>query len=141
MTVPTYERQYGEYRVTTDPACVNADVVESYLRKSYWAANRSRELIERSIEHSLCFSLLQEALHIGFARVVTDFSDFAWLCDVYIDESYRGRGISRLLLESILEHPNLQGLRRFILATRDAHALYAKLGFHSLSNPDIWMER
>jgi GNAT superfamily N-acetyltransferase len=135
-----YERRLGEYRVTTDRGAIDVDAVESFLRKSYWAANRSRERIERSLEHSVCFSLVHGDEQVGFARVVTDYSDFAWLCDVYVDEAHRGNGLGELLVQAAVEHPQLQGLRRWILATRDAHTLYEKFGFKTLNNPEKWME-
>jgi GNAT superfamily N-acetyltransferase len=138
---PVFERARGNYRITTGRDALNVDAIESFLRKSYWAANRSRERIERSLEHSLCFAVLHDDRQVGFARVVSDYTDFAWLCDVYIDESHRGNGLGVFVVETVLEHPELRGLRRWILATRDAHELYAKFGFQRLNVPERWMER
>lgn len=136
-----YERTQGDYRVTTDVGQLDLDTVERFLHKSYWAADRPRTTIARSVRHSLSFVLLCGDTQVGFARVVTDYSDFAWLCDVYVDDAHRGRELGKFLVETVLQHPELQGLRRWILATRDAHGLYAQFGFRALANPEIWMER
>ncbi len=98
------------------------------------------EAVLSSIEHSLCYGVYYESKQIGFARVITDYVTFAYLADVYILEEHRGKGLSKQLMETIIAHPRLQGLRRFVLATRDAHALYEKYGFRALSKPERWME-
>ncbi len=96
-------------------------------------------MVERSIQHSLCFAAYLDGRQIGFARVVTDYATFAYVADVFVVPEHRGRGISKLLLRAILEHPELQGLRRFLLATHDAHGLYAQFGFQPLAHPEHFM--
>ncbi len=135
-----YERTNGNFFITTDASRLDSDVVESFLRQTYWAAERSRDRIERSLRNSLCFGLFENERLIGFTRVVTDYADFAWLCDVFILKEYRGRALGKWLLETVLEHPELQGLRRWILATSTAQTLYSQFGFGSLKKPSIWME-
>jgi N-acetylglutamate synthase-like GNAT family acetyltransferase len=139
----TFERRKNGALLTTDPSRIDVDAVERFLRASYWAAKRSRERIERSITHSLCFALIEErsGATFGFTRVVTDCADFAWLCDVWVEAEYRGRGFADWLIASVVEHPDLQGLRRIILATSNAHGLYARHGFSVFSSPELWMER
>lgn len=108
---------------------------------SYWANDRTIEQTRRAIENSLCFGMYHDDKQIGFARVVSDFATFAYLGDVFVVQEYRGQGLSKWLMETIISHPELQGLRRWILATRDAHSLYEKYGFRALKFPDRWMER
>jgi GNAT superfamily N-acetyltransferase len=136
-----YEAHNGAYDISTDPARINIDAVERFLGASYWAANRSRERIERSIQSSIVFGMYEGTRQVGFTRVVSDCADFAWLCDVYLDERVRGRDLGKWLMQTVLDHPDLQGLRRWILATNDAHGLYEQFGFTALNNPAIWMER
>ena len=131
----------GEYEVSTDPGRIDLHVVGEFLKRSYWAAERPADVIERSFENSLVFGLYQGPRLAGVARVVTDRATFAWLCDVYIDERDRGQGLSKWLLEVIFSHPDLQGLRRWLLATKDAHGLYRQYGFQELQEPVRWMER
>ncbi len=121
----------GRYRVSTDPRRVDMDVVHGYLTRSYWAEGIPRALVERSIHNSLCFGVYDDGRQVGFARVVTDRATYAYLADVFVLEEHRGRGLSKWLLECVLAHPELQGLRRWQLATRDAHSLYARFGFES----------
>lgn len=139
----TYERRKEPYLLTTDRSRISLDAVESFLRRSYWAPQRPRERIARSLETSLCFIAIDErdARAVGFSRVVTDYADFAWLCDVFVEPDFRGAGLGKWLIECVLEHPDLQDLRRVILATSSAHGLYARYGFTPLANPDLWMER
>jgi GNAT superfamily N-acetyltransferase len=136
-----FETQNGPFQISTDPARIDIDAVERFLRASYWAANRSRAKIERSIQTSIVFGIYDGPLQVGFARVVSDCIDFAWLCDVFLDETIRGRNLGKWLMETIVAHPDLQGLRRWILATNDAHGLYEQFGFIPLANPTLWMER
>lgn len=118
------------YLISTDSQKVNLDSVHGYLsRDSYWAKNIPREVVRRSIENSICFSILKNGDQVGFARVVTDRATFAYLADVFIVEQERGKGLSKWLMQFIHEHPDLQGLRRWMLGTRDAHALYAAFGW------------
>ncbi len=139
----TYERRKEPYFLTTDPSRISLDTVESFLRRSYWAAERPRERIARTLETSLCFVVVDERDErtVGFARVVTDCADFAWLCDVFVEPDARGNGLGKWMIECVLEHPDLQGLRRVILATSSAHGLYARYGFRPLAKPELWMER
>ena len=135
---PAYER--GPYQISTDPARLDLDAVVDMLSRSYWAQGRSRALIARSIQHALCFGVYQGARQVGFARVISDRATFAYLADVVIHEQARGQGLGSWLVEVVRAHPELQGLRRWLLATRDAHGLYRKFGFSELARPEIWME-
>ncbi|SDO73358.1 Acetyltransferase (GNAT) family protein [Rhodoferax sp. OV413] len=132
--------QRGAYRISTDPQQLDLAAVHAYLAQSYWSPGVARERVERAAANSLCFGLFHGAQQVGFARVVTDKTTFAYLADVYILEAYRGQGLSKWLMQTILAHPDLQGLRRFMLATRDAHSLYAQFGFTALANPGRLME-
>ena len=129
------------FTISTDPSRIQLDVVHAFLATSYWAEGIPREVVRRSIEHSLCFGLYEEGRQIGFARVITDRATFAYLGDVFVLEAFRGRGLARWLLEVVQAHPELQGLRRWVLLTRDAHALYRLAGWSSLATPDRYMER
>jgi GNAT superfamily N-acetyltransferase len=117
------------------------EVIVEYLARAYWSNQRPRAVIEKSLKHSLCFGVYENQTQIGFARVVTDHATFAYLADVFILESHQGHGLGKWLVQTILEHPELQGLRRWILATRDAHGLYAQFGFTALENPDRYMTK
>lgn len=134
------EHRRDELVVSTDPARLNLDVVHDFLTNCYWAKGISRELVRRSIEHSLCFGLYDGGAQVGFARVISDFATVAYLGDVFVLESHRGRGLSKWLMECIMQHPALQNLRRWILLTRDAHRLYSKFGFTSVKAPERYME-
>ena len=133
----------GPYTVTTDKTRLDVDAVHDYLtHRSYWAQGRSRDMVEASITHSLCFGVYEGSQQVGFARVVTDFVTFAWLCDVFILETHQGQGLGKWLVECVVGHPDLQAMRRILLATRDAHELYRRYGgFTGLAAPDRWMER
>ena len=119
---------------------MDREVVHGFLTECYWAQGISREVVERSLRHSLCFGIYREGFQVGFARVITDRATFAYLADVFVVTAHRGRGLSKFLMECILSHPELQGLRRFLLGTRDAHGLYARFGFAPPRRPAIWME-
>ncbi len=135
----TYERD--GFTISTDKALLDPVAIHDYLSNlSYWAKGRSMEAVHCTIEHSLCFGLYHDKKQIGFARVITDRATFAYLADVYILEAYRGQGLSKWMMECIMRYPTLQNLRRFVLATRDAHTLYEKFGFKALSKPERWME-
>jgi N-acetylglutamate synthase-like GNAT family acetyltransferase len=128
--------------ITTDRARIDVDRVHQFLsRSAYWALGRSRETVERSIEHSVCFSIFCDGEQAGFARVVSDRAVFAYLMDVFILPPWRGRGLSKLLMRAILEHPDLQGLKLFLLRTSDAHGLYAQFGFEPIDRPEDLMAR
>lgn len=129
------------YEISTDPGRLQLDAIHAYLARSYWSPGVPREVVERAISHSLCFGLyLGSGEQVGFARVVTDRATFAYLADVYVLEAHRGQGLSKRLVATIQAHPQLQGLRRFMLATADAHGLYAQFGFKPLVAPDRMME-
>ena len=129
--------------ISTDRSRLDIAYIHRYLSEEcYWSIGRSREIVEKSIANSLCFGVYDGDRQIGFARVVTDYATFAWLCDVFIDAAYRERGLGKQLVETVVAHPELQGLRNFILATRDAHELYRQYGgFEALAAPDRWMAR
>jgi GNAT superfamily N-acetyltransferase len=131
----------GEYLISTDRSLLDLGVVHGYLSASYWAAGVPEEVVRRSIENSLNFGVYRDAEQVGFARVVTDHATFAYLADVFVLEAHRGRGLGKWLVEVVLSHPDLQELRRWMLATRDAHELYRKYGFAELGRPGIFMER
>jgi GNAT superfamily N-acetyltransferase len=137
------EWRRGNYVISTDPSMLDLDVVHGFLQRSYWAAERSLETVKRSVEHSLNFGLYQakDRRQVGFARVVTDFATFAWLCDVFIDEAHRGQGLGAWLMEAVVEHPELRCMRLWVLGTRDAHGLYEKVGFAPLPAPEKWMQK
>jgi GNAT superfamily N-acetyltransferase len=135
----SYLRQNGSFSISTDPTRLDLVVIHGYLTRSYWARGIPPEIVAHSIEHSLCFGLYEVETQIGFARVITDQTHFAYLCDLFILEPYQGRGLGTWLLESILDCPELQGMRHFLLATRDAHAFYRQAGFTELTNPDNFM--
>jgi GNAT superfamily N-acetyltransferase len=137
------EWRRGEYVISTDPSMLDLDVVHGFLQRSYWASERPLETIKRSVEGSLNFGLYRanDQRQVGFARVVTDFATFAWLCDVFIDEAHRGQGLGVWLVETVVEHPELRCMRLWMLGTRDAHGLYEKIGFTPLSAPEKWMQK
>lgn len=134
------ERQRDGFTVSTDPSRLDLSLVHAYLTRSYWASGIPREVVARSLRHSLCFGLYQDAAQVGFARAVTDLATFAYVADVFVLEGYRGRGLSKWLMECILDHPDLRDVRRWHLVTRDAHGLYARFGFTEPA-PGKHMER
>ena len=135
------EWKRDEYTISSDKTRLDLGAVYQFLTTSYWAQGISEELVRRSIEHSLCFGVYHEQTQVGFARVITDRATFACLADVFIVEQHRGHGLGKWLIETIVTHPELRGLRRWILVTRDAHDLYRKSGFVTLRNPERFMER
>jgi len=136
-----YEIHEHGLLISDDPALLDRALIFDFLRnRSYWAQEVTREIMDRSLDNSLCLGIYLEAKQIGFARVVTDFATFAWLADVFIVEEKRGQGFSKKLVAEVLAHPRLQGLRRFMLGTRDAHGLYAQFGFKPLAFPERFME-
>jgi GNAT superfamily N-acetyltransferase len=134
------EEQFQSYRISTDPRLLDVDAIHAFLTRSYWAPGIPREIVAASLRSSLCFGLFDGPAQIGFARVISDLATFAYLCDVYVLEEFRGRGLAKWLLKVVTSHPDLQGLRRFVLATRDAHSLYENFGFVPLNKPEIFME-
>ena len=137
------EHRRDDYTISTDKTRLDVDLVWDFLcHTSYWAQGRSLATIQRSIEHSLCFGVYTGDHQVGFARVVTDHATFAWLCDVFILESHRGQGLGKWLVECVVAHPELQGLRLFLLATSNAHELYRRYGgFQQVPVPEKWMIR
>ena len=128
------------FTISTDAERLDVDTIVDFLTRAYWAKGRPRERTERAIANSLVFGLYDGDKQIGLARVVTDYSVFAYLCDVFIHEDYRAHGLGKWLMETVHNHPDLQGLRRWTLATRDAHDLYHQFGWEPLANPTSWME-
>jgi GNAT superfamily N-acetyltransferase len=133
--------QNGEYMITTDPGRIDRGAIRRFLADAYWAADRQPEVIERSLDNSLTFGLFHGGRQIGMARVVSDYATFAWLCDVFIEPAHRGSGLGKWLVSVVVGHPELQGLRRWLLGTRDAHDLYARFGFTELPDPKRFMMR
>ncbi len=137
----THEVRHEDVLIYYDRTQLDRALIHRFLsERSYWAQGVSREIVERAIDHSLCFGIYRSSRQVGFARVVTDFATFAWLADVFIVEEERGRGLSKKLAAGILAHPRLQSLRRFMLGTRDAHGLYAQFGFEPIKYPERFME-
>jgi hypothetical protein len=164
--IEVIEDHRGEFLISTDPALLDLDLIHNFLANCYWAKGIQKDVLARSIEHSLCFGIYDQSnanfpglakparplgelregsgapktVQVGFARVISDFATIAYLGDVFMLESHRGRGLGRWMMECIMQHPALQGLRRWILVTRDAHELYAKVGFTPLKAPERYME-
>src|SRR5215203_1420289 len=146
LILQSYTR--GSYTISTDPARLDADAIYGYLSRSYWASARPRELLELSLLHSLNFGLYYAGAEmqgkeeqVGLARIITDYATFAYLCDVYILEEHRGDGLGKWLIETVINDSTLKNINRFMLATRDAHGLYAQFGFGPFAKPELWMER
>jgi GNAT superfamily N-acetyltransferase len=137
----TYQREEAELLFSTDRARLDVDMIHAFLSESYWTPNIRREHVETAIANSLCFGIYENGQQLAYARVVTDCAGFGYLADVFVVPLARGRGLSKHLMSFILGHPGLQHLRRFVLATKDAHELYAQFGFKPLAAPDRFMER
>ncbi|MDQ2747324.1 MAG: GNAT family N-acetyltransferase [Acidobacteriota bacterium] len=134
--------QDGEFTISTDKNLLQVDEIHKFLsEESYWAKERTIEQTRTAIENSLCFGVYANEKQIGFARVISDYATFAYIGDVYITKEFRGRGLSKHLMKEMLDDPALQNLRRWILATFDAHTLYEQFGFHPLKYPERWLER
>lgn len=137
-----YETQRDEFTISTDPARLDIEGIVDYLHNtSYWAKGRPREIILKSIAHSENFGVYHHTTQVGYARVITDYATFAYLCDVFILPAYQGHGLGKWLMETVLAHPDMQGLRYWYLRTRDAHGLYKQFGFTELRDPPRSMER
>jgi GNAT superfamily N-acetyltransferase len=130
-----------EFTISTDKARFDLEMIHGFLSTCYWAEGIPRDAVKKSIDNSLCFGVFEGGKQIGFARVITDRATYAYIGDVFVLESHRGRGLGKKLMTAIMGHPELQGLRRWSLATRDAHGLYEPFGFTSLANPQRYMER
>jgi ribosomal protein S18 acetylase RimI-like enzyme len=142
----------GAYEISTDPARLDVAAIHGYLTRSYWSPGIPIEIVERALRHSLCFGVYESAggAQVGLARVVTDYATFAYLCDVYVLEEHRGHGLGKRMMRELMAHPALSGARRVMLATRDAHGLYAGFGFleagaaknlMEIVRPDIYAAR
>ncbi|HEY6284902.1 MAG TPA: GNAT family N-acetyltransferase [Ktedonobacteraceae bacterium] len=137
----TQEWRLGEYIISTDRHLLDLSAIHSFLVRSYWAEGIPFETVKKSIEHSLNFGVYTAGKQVGFARVISDYATYAYIGDVYILEDFRGQGLSKWLMRVIADHPELQGLRRWTLLTRDAHELYRKTGFLEPQNPERYMEK
>jgi N-acetylglutamate synthase-like GNAT family acetyltransferase len=134
------ETHRDKFTISTDPARLDVDTIVDMLTRAYWALGRPRERTERALQNSLVFGIYDDDKQIGIARVVSDYSIFAYLCDVFIHEDYRMHGLGKWLLQTILEHPDLKEMRRWVLVTNDAHGLYKQFGFTSIEDPEHWMQ-
>lgn len=137
METETYSKD--NYTISTDKSKLDLSVIHGFLSISYWAEDIPMEIVKKAIDNSLCFGVYNGSRQVGFARVISDYTTFAYLADVFIIEEERGKGLSKWLMECILKHKELQGLRNFCLLTRDAHSLYAQYGFENLSKPQNFM--
>jgi GNAT superfamily N-acetyltransferase len=137
------EHRHSGYLISTDPDLLDLDVIHRWIsEESYWASGRSRQTVAASVQASLNFGVYaDDGEMVGAARVVTDFATFGWLCDVFVIDEHRGRGLGKALMTAVADHPELTGLQRIILATADAHQLYARYGFELMANPERWMQR
>jgi N-acetylglutamate synthase-like GNAT family acetyltransferase len=137
-----HETHHAGYLISDDAARIDVDAVHAYLTRSYWAENIPREVVTRSLANSLCLGIYADSgEQVGLIRVITDYATFAYLCDVYILETHRRRGLSKAAMTLLIAHPKLQGLRRMQLITNDAHGLYARYGFRGIEHPELHMER
>ena len=134
------EWKRNEMLVSDDPAKLDVEAIHAFLSRAYWCVGIPRETVECAVRHSLCFGLYDGGTQVGLARVITDHAAFAYLCDVYVLESHRGRGLGKWLIQCVMAHPSIPSLRRFNLATQDAHSLYARHGFKPLRHPENHLE-
>jgi N-acetylglutamate synthase-like GNAT family acetyltransferase len=141
LVAQIFETHRDKFTISTDPAHLDINAIVDMISRAYWAKGRPQERTEQAIANSLVFGVYEGKRQIGVARVVTDYSIVAYLCDVFIHEDYRGRGLGKWLVESVLSHPDVKNVRRWFLVTSDAHDLYRKYDFNGISQPEIWMER
>jgi len=134
------ETHRDHFTISTDPARLDLDTICDFLKRAYWANTRPCERTELAIKNSLVFGLYEREKQIGLARVVSDYSIFAYLCDVFIHEDYRAHGLGKWLIQTVMEHPDLRDVRRWLLVTNDAHSLYGQFGFSSIEDPEHWMQ-
>lgn len=131
----------NEFKITSDHNDLDFELVYAFISQSYWGKGMPRETLKKAISNSLIFGVYKGAgEQVGFARIVTDRTTFAYLSDVFILEAFRGAGLSKILMKAVMSHPDLQGLRRFMLATKDAHGLYAQFGFQPIEDPEVLMQ-
>ena len=135
-----FETHLDNFTISTDPNRLDIDAISDFLTRAYWADTRPRKRTEHAIQNSLVFGVYNGDKQIGLARVVTDYSVFAYLCDVFIHEDYRAHGLGKWLIQTILEHPDLKDMRRWLLVTNDAHGLYEPFGFKTIEDPEHWMQ-
>ena len=135
----SYTVEKNNYFISTDKSKIDIEYVHGFLSQSYWSPGVPIKVVKKAMKGSLCFGVYYQDKQIGYARIVTDRATFAYLADVFIDENYRGKGLGKWLVEAILAHPHLRGLRRILLAIKDAHKLYEQCGFTSVSNPERYM--
>jgi GNAT superfamily N-acetyltransferase len=135
-----HEVHRENFTISTDPARLDIDTICDFLKRAYWASTRPRAKTERALQNSLVFGVYEGDKQVGLARVVTDYSIFAYLCDVFIHEDYRAHGLGKWLIETVLEHPDLNDVRRWLLVTNDAHGLYRQYGFTTIEDPERWMQ-
>ncbi len=144
ILAPLFEMTRADgYLLTTDRSKLDVVTVHRWLsEESYWATGRPLDVMEKAIANSLCFGVYRDGRQVAVARVITDYATFGWLCDVFVDEATRGDGIGKWMVQAIMAHPDLAGVRRILLATRDAHELYRRYGgFELIGNPELWMIR
>jgi GNAT superfamily N-acetyltransferase len=134
------EELKNRFSISTDKSKIDLATIHNFLKSSYWAENIPRAIVEKSINNSLCFGIYEGEKQVGFARVITDYATFAYLADVFILEPYRGQGLGKWLVKTILKHPELQGLKKWLLVTKDAHELYRQYGFQNLTIPERYMD-
>jgi GNAT superfamily N-acetyltransferase len=137
-----HELQHAGYLISDDPARIDVEAVHAYLSRSYWAQGIPRDIVARAVANSLCLGIYDsEGKQVGLVRVISDYTTFAYLCDVYVLEPHRRRGLSKAAMDLLMTHPSLQRLRRMQLVTQDAHGLYARYGFNVVAQPERHMER
>ena len=134
------EFKKDEYIISTDHSKLQFDAIHDFLRTTYWAKNIAFEKVKKATENSFCFGMYHENKQMGFARVITDYTSFAYLADVYILEEHRGKGLSKWMMQVILDYPDFKGLRKWVLRTADAHSLYSRFGFKTPDKPESYME-
>lgn len=140
--MPALEQRHGTYLISDDPARLDAGAIHAYLTRSYWAEGIPLETVQRSLENALCIAAYDsDGKQVGLVRVISDFATFAYLCDVYVLEEHRRHGLSKAMLKLAHAHPKLQGLRTWVLRTRDAHGLYTQFGFKPVEHPESYMAR
>ncbi len=131
---------FCEYEISDDKNQLQLNAIHSLLKDTYWCKGIPQKTVAAAIENSLCIGAYKDQQQVAFARIVSDYATFAWVCDVVVDEKYRGQGLSKAMMTSVMAHPRLQGIRRICLATKDAHELYRKFGFKVTETPQNWME-
>lgn len=136
-----FEHFKDNYEISTDKSKLQLNVIHNFLRNAYWSENIPLKIVEKSIQNSLCYGVYFGKEQVGFARVITDYATFAYLADVFVLETHRGKGLSKWLMECLLEHPDLQSIRTMMLKTEDAHGLYKKYGFALPDKPERIMEK